>query len=49
MFDIADCSTLVETDFFFYFADMYTIAVQYGSRTELCDTLEANMWSLPET
>ena len=33
---------LVDSDFFFYFADIYTIGVQYGGRTELCDMLIAN-------
>lgn len=29
-------------DFFFYLADIYTIGVQYGRRTQLCDMLMGN-------
>lgn len=29
-------------EFFFYLADIYTIAVQYGDRTGLCELLYAN-------
>lgn len=40
---IEDCSSLTDKpEFFFYVADIYTIGVQYGNRTGLCDMLIDN-------
>ena len=36
-----NASGLTDADFAFYFADVITISVQYGGRTELCDFLES--------
>jgi len=29
-------------DFFWYMSDIYTMGVQYGKRTELCEMIAAN-------
>ena len=37
-----DLANLHQFDFFFFLADNYTIGVQYGNRTGLCDMLMSN-------
>lgn len=32
---------ITKGDFFFYYADIFTISVQYGSRVSMCEKLEA--------
>merc|ERR1711893_503664 len=32
-------------DFFFFYADIFTMGVQYGTRTSMCEKLEAAMGS----
>ena len=41
LFGVSPCSGLNKTDWWFFFADIFTMGVQYGNRVSMCDTLEA--------